>query len=153
MVAAEVRQLAQRSAKAAQEIKTLIQASVSKVDVGSKLVLRSGETLNEINEGLVKVVDFVAEIAVASNQQSSGITQVNAAIVQMESAIQQNEGLVEEATAASQTVNAHAGKLVEKMAFFHLKKIPPAAADKVTKQPVAEAYQPATASTLEPVNV
>ena len=153
VVAAEVRQLAQRSAKAAQEIKTLIQASVSKVDVGSKLVLRSGETLNEINEGLVKVVDFVAEIAVASNQQSSGITQVNAAIVQMESAIQQNEGLVEEATAASQTVNAHAGKLVEKMAFFHLKKIPPAAADKVTKHPVAEAYQPATASTLEPVNV
>jgi len=152
VVAAEVRQLAQRSAKAAQEIKTLIQASVSKVDVGSKLVLRSGETLNEINEGLVKVVDFVAEIAVASNQQSSGITQVNVAIVQMESAVQQNEALVEEATAASQTVNSHASKLVEKMAFFHLKKAPTTAQIEESKQPVTEIIKTATSVMLEPVN-
>jgi methyl-accepting chemotaxis protein len=152
VVASEVRQLAQRSATAAQEIKTLIQASVSKVDAGSKLVLRSGEALDEINDGLVKVVDFVAEIAVASNQQSSGIAQVNVAIVQMESAIQQNEALVEEATAASQTVNAHASKLVEKMAFFHLKKTLPAALTEGAKQPFAAAQQPVTASTLEPVN-
>lgn len=121
VVASEVRQLAQRSATAAQEIKTLIQTSVSKVDAGSKLVLRSGETLQEINGGMAKMVEYVADIAVASRQQSSGIDQVNVAIVQMDSATQQNAALVEEASAASHTVNEHAARLVEKMSFFHLR--------------------------------
>ena len=125
VVASEVRQLAQRSARAAQEIKSLIQTSVSKVDAGSKLVLRSGETLQEINGGMTKMVEYVAEIAVASRQQSSGIDQVNVAIVQMDSATQQNAALVEEASAASQTVNEHAARLVEKMSFFHLRPNPP----------------------------
>ncbi|WP_158784444.1 methyl-accepting chemotaxis protein [Pantoea sp. BAV 3049] len=120
VVAAEVRQLAQRSSKAAQEIKELIQASVSKVDTGSTLVLRSGEMLEEINGGVARVVDIVGEIAIASREQSSGIDQVNVAVIQMDSATQQNAALVEEATAASQTVSQHAGLLVEKMAFFHL---------------------------------
>lgn len=121
VVASKVRQLAQRSATAAQEIKTLIQTSVSKVDAGSKLVLRSGETLQEINGGMAKMVEYVADIAVASRQQSSGIDQVNVAIVQMDSATQQNAALVEEASAASHTVNEHAARLVEKMSFFHLR--------------------------------
>lgn len=116
-----MRQLAQRSATAAQEIKTLIQTSVSKVDAGSKLVLRSGETLQEINGGMAKMVEYVADIAVASRQQSSGIDQVNVAIVQMDGATQQNAALVEEASAASHTVNEHAARLVEKMSFFHLR--------------------------------
>lgn len=121
VVASEVRQLAQRSATAAQEIKTLIQTSVSKVDAGSKLVLRSGETLQEINGGMAKMVEYVADIAIASRQQSSGIDQVNVAIVQMDGATQQNAALVEEASAASHTVNEHAARLVEKMSFFHLR--------------------------------
>lgn len=121
VVASEVRQLAQRSATAAQEIKNLILTSVSKVDVGSKLVLRSGETLHEINRGMVKMVEYVADIAVASRQQSSGIDQVNIAIVQMDSATQKNAALVEEASAASHTVNEHAARLVEKISFFHLR--------------------------------
>lgn len=152
VVASEVRQLAQRSAKAAQEIKMLIQASVDKVDVGSKLVLRSGETLNEITHGMAKVVDFVADIAVASSQQTSGITQVNLAIVQMESATQQNETLVEEATAASQTVNAHASRLVDKMAFFHLKRMPSVTPSEPAKQPLTELYPTSSSSMLESAN-
>jgi len=153
VVASEVRQLAQRSAKAAQEIKTLIQASVSKVDAGSKLVLRSGETLNEINGGMAKVVEFVADIAVASRQQSSGIEQVNVAVVQMDSATQQNAALVEEATAASQTVNEHAARLVEKMAFFHLRPTPSHAQPPSQKIPIAKAAITTASVSLEPVNV
>lgn len=122
VVAAEVRQLAQRSSKAAQEIKELIQASVNKVDTGSSLVVRSGEMLDEINSGVARVVDIVGEIAIASREQSSGIDQVNVAVIQMDSATQQNAALVEEATAASQTVSEHAGLLVEKMAFFQLQE-------------------------------
>lgn len=149
VVASEVRQLAQRSAKAAQEIKILIQASVSKVDAGSKLVLRSGETLNEINGGMAKMVEYVADIAVASRQQSSGIEQVNLAVVQMDGATQQNAALVEEATAASQTVNDHAARLVDKMAFFHLRPTPP----QPSKQRQASHNRQPHAVILESVNV
>lgn len=132
VVAAEVRQLAQRSSTAAQEIKALIQASVSKVDTGSSLVVRSGEMLDEINSGVARVVDIVGEIAIASREQSSGIDQVNVAVIQMDSATQQNAALVEEATAASQTVSEHAGLLVEKMAFFQLREEKPVFAQPVT---------------------
>ncbi|WP_082212586.1 methyl-accepting chemotaxis protein [Erwinia sp. 9145] len=129
VVASEVRQLAQRSSKAAQEIKELIQASVSKVDTGSSLVMRSGEMLMEINNGVARVVDIVGEIAIASREQSSGIDQVNIAVTQMDSATQQNASLVQEATAASQTVSEHAGLLVEKMSFFRLQEGVPQAAE------------------------
>jgi methyl-accepting chemotaxis protein len=104
VVASEVRSLAGRSATAAKEIKTLIEDSVRKVEDGSGLVTRSGRTLGEIVTSVKKVSDIVAEIAAASREQSSGIEQVNRAVVQMDELTQQNAALVEEATAASQSM-------------------------------------------------
>ena len=104
VVATEVRSLAGRSAKAAKEIKDLIQDSVRKVGDGSSLVTRSGETLEQIVISVKKVSDIVAEIAAASREQSSGIEQVNKAVMQMDQMTQQNAALVEQATAASQSM-------------------------------------------------
>jgi methyl-accepting chemotaxis protein-1 (serine sensor receptor) len=118
VVASEVRNLAQRSATAAKEIKGLINDSVEKVHSGSKLVDASGETLNEIVDSVKKVSDIVAEIAAASQEQSSGIEQVNKAIMQMDEVTQQNAALVEEAAAASKSMEDQALKMVELMSFF-----------------------------------
>jgi methyl-accepting chemotaxis protein len=104
VVASEVRSLAGRSATAAKEIKELIQDSVKKVGDGSVLVTQSGQTLEKIVASVKKVSDIVAEIAAASREQSSGIEQVNRAVMQMDELTQQNAALVEEATAASQTM-------------------------------------------------
>jgi methyl-accepting chemotaxis protein-1 (serine sensor receptor) len=118
VVASEVRNLAQRSATAAKEIKGLISDSVEKVHSGSKLVDASGETLNEIVGSVKKVSDIVAEIAAASQEQSSGIEQVNKAIMQMDEVTQQNAALVEEAAAAAKSMEDQAQKMVELMSFF-----------------------------------
>jgi len=120
VVATEVRNLAQRSANAAKEIKTLIEDSVAKVGVGSKLVEQSGETLNEIVTSVKKVSDVVADIAAASHEQSSGIDQVNQAVVQMDEMTQQNAALVEEAAAASRSLEEQAQVLTQLMGFFKL---------------------------------
>lgn len=104
VVATEVRSLAGRSATAAKEIKELIQDSVRKVEDGSLLVTQSGQTLEQIVLSVKKVSDIVAEIAAASREQSSGIEQVNKAVMQMDEMTQQNAALVEEATAASQSM-------------------------------------------------
>ncbi len=118
VVASEVRNLAQRSAGAAKEIKTLIKDSVEKVDEGSKLVNKSGTTLEEIVTAVKKVGDIIAEIAAASKEQSSGIEQVNIAISKMDEVTQQNAALVEEAAAASESVNDQASGLDELIGFF-----------------------------------
>jgi methyl-accepting chemotaxis protein len=104
VVATEVRNLAGRSATAAKEIKALIQDSVSKVEQGTKLVDESGRMLEEIVQSFKKVTDIVAEIALASREQSSGIEQVNKAVMQMDETTQQNAALVEQAAAASQSI-------------------------------------------------
>jgi methyl-accepting chemotaxis protein len=118
VVATEVRNLAQRSASAAKEIKDLIKDSVEKVKAGSELVDESGKTLAEIMESVKKVTDIVAEIAAASEEQSQGIEQVNNAVAQMDGVTQHNAALVEEASAASKAILGTADRLVAEIAFF-----------------------------------
>ncbi|VAW94057.1 Methyl-accepting chemotaxis protein I (serine chemoreceptor protein) [hydrothermal vent metagenome] len=118
VVAGEVRNLAQRSAGAAKEIKGLINDSVEKVDDGSRLVDETGKTLEEIVNAVKKVSDIISEIAAASQEQSSGIEEVNRAITQMDEMTQQNAALVEEAAAAGEAMNEQAGGLNELMNFF-----------------------------------
>ncbi|MDB5943733.1 MAG: hypothetical protein JWQ13_3299 [Ramlibacter sp.] len=120
VVAAEVRNLAQRSAAAAKEIKVLIGDSVTKVDAGTKLVDAAGRTMQEIVGSVKKVSDLIAEIAAASQEQSSGIEQVNTAVTQMDKVVQQNASLVEEATAATESMKDQAGSLLQMVARFKL---------------------------------
>lgn len=120
VVATEVRNLAQRSASAAKEIKDLINDSVDKVKVGSELVDESGKTLSEITESVKKVTDIVAEIAAASAEQSAGIEQVNNAVTQMDNVTQQNAALVEQASAASKAMEQQSTELVSQIGYFRL---------------------------------
>ena len=118
VVASEVRNLAQRSAASAKEIKGLIGDSVRKVTDGAELVQQSGQTLSEIVAGVKKVTDIVAEIAAASQEQAAGIEQVNRAVMQMDEMTQQNAALVEEAAAASRSMEEQAENLNELMGTF-----------------------------------
>ena len=120
VVASEVRSLAQRSSAAAKEIKTLIDDSVSKVDVGSKLVGQAGSTMEEVVSSVKRVTDIVGEISSASQEQSTGIEEVNRAIAQMDESTQQNAALVEEAAAAAQSLQEQAGKLAELVSVFNI---------------------------------
>jgi methyl-accepting chemotaxis protein len=120
VVAAEVRTLAQRSAAAAKEIKTLIGDSVEKVDTGAKLVDQAGATMQEIVASVKRVTDIMGEITAASQEQTSGIEQINQAITQMDQATQQNASLVEEAAAASEAMQDQAGKLAQLVSVFKL---------------------------------
>lgn len=120
VVASEVRNLAQRSAEAAKEIKTLINDSVQKVEEGSRLVDESGTTLEEIVNSVKKVSDIIAEIAAASEEQSAGIEQVNKAVTQMDQMTQQNAALVEEAAAASESMDEQSKGLNKLMEYFNV---------------------------------
>ena len=120
VVASEVRSLAQRSAAAAREIKDLIGASVEKVSIGSTLVDAAGHTMVEVVLSFEKVSALIAEIAQASQEQSSGIGQVNSAIGQMERAVQQNASLVEQAARATEAMNAQASALLQMASRFHV---------------------------------
>jgi methyl-accepting chemotaxis protein len=120
VVAAEVRNLAQRSAAAAKEIKTLIGDSVGKVDAGTRLVDAAGKTMEEVVTSVKQVTELIAEIAAASQEQSSGIEQVNTAVTQMDQVVQQNASLVEEATAATESMKEQAAALLQMVARFKL---------------------------------
>ncbi|WP_343882827.1 methyl-accepting chemotaxis protein [Rhodanobacter caeni] len=120
VVASEVRSLSQRSAAAAKEIKGLIAESVRRVEAGSVLVDESGAALAGIVDSVKKVTDIVAEIAAASQEQSSGIDQVNHAVMQMDEVTQQNAALVEEASAAARAMQEQANELRQQMTFFRL---------------------------------
>jgi methyl-accepting chemotaxis protein len=120
VVAAEVRNLAQRSAGAAKEIKTLIGDSVDQVEAGTRLVDAAGVTMQEIVGSVKKVSNLIAEIASASQEQSQGIAQVTSAVTQMEQVVQQNATLVEEATAATESMKAQAGALLQSVGRFNI---------------------------------
>ena len=120
VVAGEVRSLAQRSANAAKEIKTLIDNSVAQVDNGAALVGQAGTTMDEIVQAVKRVTDIMGEISAASAEQSSGIEQVNQAVAQMDEVTQQNAALVEQAAAAAGSLQDQAGRLMDSVAGFRL---------------------------------
>ncbi|WP_162932238.1 methyl-accepting chemotaxis protein [Solimonas sp. K1W22B-7] len=152
VVAAEVRSLAQRSAGAAKEIKTLIGDSVEKVGNGSKLVEQAGRTMDEIVTSVKRVTDIMSEITAASQEQSQGIEQVNQTITQMDEVTQQNAALVEEATAAARSLEEQAGGLQASVSRFRLAEqaagLAAAAAPRATAKPAAarSATRPAVAA-------
>ena len=120
VVAGEVRNLAQRSAAAAKEIKSLISDSVDKVDNGYKLVEQAGTTMNEIVQAVKRVTDIMGEITAASVEQSQGIEQVNQAVAKMDEMTQQNAALVEEAAAAAESLQDQADGLAQAVSVFKL---------------------------------
>jgi methyl-accepting chemotaxis protein len=140
VVASEVRNLAQRSASAAKEIKSLIGDSVDKVGVGSKLVDQAGATMQEVVDSIKRVTDMMAEIAAASHEQTQGIEQVNQAIIQMDDTTQRNASLVEEAAAASQALQDQASRLSHLVGIFKINDISAANAAAVLQSRPAPAH-------------
>ncbi|QIL82089.1 HAMP domain-containing protein [Diaphorobacter sp. HDW4A] len=120
VVAGEVRILAQRSAEAAKEIKSLINASVQRVEQGTHLVDKAGETMTEVVNAIRRVTDIMGEISAASSEQSAGVSQVGEAITQMDHATQQNAALVEESAAAADSLKTQAAQLVQAVAVFRV---------------------------------
>jgi methyl-accepting chemotaxis protein len=120
VVAGEVRSLAQRSAAAAKEIKTLIEESAAQIEGGSQYVGRAGETMQEVVHAVRRVTDIMGEISAASVEQSSGIEQVNIAVASMDQTTQQNAALVEEASASADVLKAQTGQLAAAIAVFTL---------------------------------
>jgi methyl-accepting chemotaxis protein len=140
VVAQEVRNLAQRSAQASKEIKTLIVESSTQVRGGAELVKGAGKTLEDILGSVKRVADIVAEIAAASSEQAAGIDQVNAAVTQMDEMTQQNAALVEESAAAAHSLEDQSRELNRLIGFFNTGA--PAAAVAVAAPPRSEPRAP-----------
>jgi methyl-accepting chemotaxis protein len=153
VVAGEVRNLAQRSAAAAKEIKALIDDSTSKVDTGSTLVREAGSTMGEIVDSVRRVADILGEITAASQEQSAGIEQINQAITQMDDVTQQNAALVEEAAAASQAMQDQAARLADAVAVFRLDAGAAAPARAVAPAPAPRLSKPAPKAPAQAVPV
>ncbi|KFW99191.1 methyl-accepting chemotaxis protein [Pectobacterium carotovorum] len=134
VVAGEVRNLAQRSAEAAKEIKNLITASVERVELGSVLVNKAGETMQQVVMSIRQLSDTVSEISSASAEQSTGVEQVGIAVSQMDQTTQQNAALVEESAAAAQSLKEQADQLVREVSVFRIAGYERSA----PKQPVTE---------------
>jgi len=154
VVASEVRNLAQRSASAAKEIKTLIGDSVTQVEGGAKLVAEAGVTMSEIETSIQRVTDIMSEISAASAEQSAGIAQVNQAIIQMDEVTQQNAALVEQASAAAESLEEQAQSLAESVSVFKLNHAPQISIAKAAPMPQpSKAIKKATPSKAKLVNV
>ena len=145
VVASEVRNLAQRSAAAAKEIKLLITESVDAVTAGTKLVGEAGNTMNEIVVSISRVTDIMSEIAAASIEQSTGIEQVNEAVTQMDAVTQQNAALVEEAAAAAESMQDQAQNFTQQMGAFKIAGSTPRADKPVARRTSPGRQAPALA--------
>lgn len=139
VVAGEVRNLAQRSAQAAREIKSLIEDSVNRIDLGSTQVESAGETMDEIVNAVTRVTDIMGEIASASDEQSRGIDQVGLAVSEMDRVTQQNASLVEESAAAAAALEEQASRLTQAVAVFRIQQGQASTA----REPVSVAAAPA----------
>ncbi len=168
VVAGEVRALAQKSAEAAKDIKTLIEESVTRIDDGTSLAGQSGEMLSEINASIDTVTQMIAHIAEASGEQATGVSQVHQAISQIDEVTQQNAALVEETSAAAASMNEQSNLLRDEMNFFNTGgarihhspsssvaktdvKPTPMSSAKVTKPTEVEAKKEETAAVKEPI--
>jgi methyl-accepting chemotaxis protein len=127
VVAGEVRNLAQRSAAAAREIKVLITDSVEKVESGSQLVDQAGATMRDVVDGIHRVADIMSEITAAGQEQRTGIEQIHHAICQMDEVTQQNAAMVEAAAGASTALHERAERLADLVSVFRLQDGAPAA--------------------------
>jgi len=151
VVASEVRNLAQRSASAAKEIKSLIDDSVTKVDTGGRLVDEAGQTMGLIVTSIKQVADIMGEITAATQEQSHGIEEVNQAITQMDEMTQQNAALVEEAAAAAESMKEQSQKLASAVSIFklagdELKRAAPRPAPVAAPKPAAPKPAPRVAA-------
>ena len=153
VVATEVRNLAHRSAAAAKEIKTLISDSVEQVEQGGKLVQQAGAAMTEVVDTVRSVTDIVSEISAASAEQSTGIDEINRAITQMDEVTQQNAALVEEAAAASQSLQEQAGNLASVVGAFKLAHDQASAAQHSTPVRQAPAAKPPAARKAAPLKL
>ena len=155
VVASEVRSLAQRSSQAAKDIKDLITNSSGQVQEGVELVNKAGASLTEIVESIKKVAQIVADIAVASNEQATGIDQINVALTQMDEVTQQNSALVEENAATAKTLEQQSGAMNESVGSFKLNGADgvaaiPSAPVVAMARPAKRAAAPAPARLLAP---
>ncbi|PIB90322.1 methyl-accepting chemotaxis protein [Caulobacter sp. FWC2] len=141
VVAQEVRALAQRSADAAKEIKTLISTSTQQVEAGVDLVGQTGEALNRIVEQVASIDALVKEISASANEQATGLNEVNTAVNQMDQVVQQNAAMVEEATAAAHSLKNEAKSLAEMVSRFRVGEVAATAA-----RPSRTTYRPPAAS-------
>ncbi|QJD89013.1 HAMP domain-containing protein [Duganella dendranthematis] len=142
VVASEVRNLAQRSASAAKDIKGLIDDSVQKVQIGSELVDKAGQTMEEIVQSISRVTQIMTQISNASEEQSIGIAQVNDAITQMDQVTQQNAALVEEAAAAAESMQEQSAKLADVVSVFKLDTSYASSAPALSRAPARAAALP-----------
>ncbi|MES2610368.1 MAG: methyl-accepting chemotaxis protein [Pseudomonadota bacterium] len=153
VVASEVRSLAQRSAQAAKEIKTLITDSVSQVEQGSALVDQAGHTMQEIVDSIRRVTDIMGEISAASREQSTGVGSLGQSVAQMDQVTQQNAALVEESAAAAQSLQLQAQQLVQAVAVFRLPERDGMALAAPTQRSTPAALRPAAMRPATPPRI